>query len=147
MAVRSEPKCDDEAAVNGNGNAGPPDAPEAAARRRTPWGTAWPDDIQVVFDKDPAAHNVFEVLLYQGLHAMLLHRLAHWLYSREVPFLPRLISQFGRVITGGIEIHPGAKIGRRFFIDHGAGIVIGETSEIGDDVMLYHQVTLGATGC
>lgn len=153
MAVRSEPKYEDEAAVNGgNGSARPPDAPEATKapeappRRRTPWGTAWPDDIQVVFDKDPAAHNVFEVLLYQGLHAVLLHRLAHWLYMREVPFLPRLISQFGRVITGGIEIHPGATIGRRFFIDHGSGIVIGETAEVGDDVMLYHQVTLGATG-
>lgn len=115
------------------------------SRRRFLW---WPlpEDIQVIFDKDPAAHNLAEVLLYQGLHAILLHRIAHRLYVRSIPFLPRLISQFGRIITGGIEIHPGAKIGQRFFIDHGTGIVIGETAEIGDDVMLYHQVTLGATG-
>ncbi len=105
-----------------------------------------PEDICVVFDKDPAAKNLAEVLLYQGLHALLLHRVAHRLYLRGVPFLPRLISQFGRFITAGIEIHPGARIGKRFFIDHGTGIVIGETTEIGDDVMLYHQVTLGATG-
>jgi len=105
-----------------------------------------PDDIQVIFDKDPAARNILEVLLYQGLHAVFLHRLAHALYVRGVPFFPRLISQVARLITGGIEIHPGAKIGRRFFIDHGSGVVIGETTEIGDDVMLYHQVTLGATG-
>jgi serine O-acetyltransferase len=105
-----------------------------------------PEDICVVFDKDPAAKNLAEVLLYQGLHAILLHRIAHRLYERGVPFLPRLISQFGRFVTAGIEIHPGARIGKRFFIDHGTGIVIGETTEIGDDVMLYHQVTLGATG-
>ncbi|MCL4543066.1 MAG: serine O-acetyltransferase [Chloroflexi bacterium] len=113
--------------------------------RRCLWWTL-PEDVQVVFEKDPAARNVAEVLLYQGLHAIFLHRIAHRLYLRGVPFLPRLISQFARIITGGIEIHPGAKIGRRFFIDHGTGIVIGETAEIGDDVMLYHQVTLGATG-
>jgi serine O-acetyltransferase len=71
---------------------------------------------------------------------------AHYLYDRSVPFAPRLISQVARVLTGGIEIHPGATIGRRFFIDHGSGVVIGETAEIGDNVMLYHQVTLGATG-
>ena len=109
-------------------------------------GFHWPDDIQVVFDKDPAAKNVLEVLLYQGVHAVLLHRLAHRLYVAGVPVMPRLISQLGRLLTGGIEIHPGATIGRRFFIDHGSGVVIGETTEIGDDVMLYHQVTLGATG-
>ena len=86
------------------------------------------------------------MLTYQGLHAILLHRLAHALYVRRVPFLPRLISQFARFVTAGIEIHPGAQIGRRFFIDHGAGVVIGETAKIGDNVMLYHQVTLGATG-
>lgn len=107
---------------------------------------AWPESIRVVFDKDPAATNLLEVLLYQGLHAIFLHRIAHWLYKRNVPIIPRLISQFSRVITGGIEIHPGAKIGSRFFIDHGSGVVIGETTEIGDDVMLYHQVTLGASG-
>jgi len=105
-----------------------------------------PEDVCVIFDKDPAAKNLPEVLLYQGLHAIVLHRIAHRLYERRVPFLPRLISQFGRFITAGIEIHPGARIGQRFFIDHGTGIVIGETTEIGDDVMLYHQVTLGATG-
>ncbi len=110
------------------------------------WRRAWPSDIQVVFDKDPAARNIGEVMLYQGLHAILLHRLAHSLYTRRIPIIPRLISQFARVITGGIEVHPGAKIGRRFFIDHGSGVVIGATAEIGDDVMLYHQVTLGATG-
>jgi serine O-acetyltransferase len=111
-------------------------------RRRT----RWPDDIDVIFEKDPAARNIVEVLTYQGLHALLLHRLAHRLYRAGVPVAPRLISQIGRIITGGIEIHPGARIGRRFFIDHGAGVVIGETTEIGDNVMLYHQVTLGATG-
>jgi len=118
-----------------------PPAP-ASPRART----RWPDDIDVIFEKDPAARNIFEVLTYQGLHALLLHRLAHRLYQARVPFVPRLISQVARVITGGIEIHPGARIGKRFFIDHGAGVVIGETAEIGDNVMLYHQVTLGATG-
>lgn len=117
-------------------------APVAVPRKRT----RWPDDIDVIFEKDPAACNVFEVLTYQGLHAVLLHRLAHALYIRNVPFVPRLISQIARLITAGIEIHPGARIGRRFFIDHGTGVVIGETTEIGDNVMLYHQVTLGATG-
>ncbi len=115
---------------------------EVAPRIRT----RWPDDIDVIFEKDPAARNIFEVLTYQGLHALLLHRLAHRLYLAHIPFVPRLISQIARVITGGIEIHPGARIGKRFFIDHGAGVVIGETAEIGDNVMLYHQVTLGATG-
>lgn len=118
------------------------EAPAAIPRKRT----RWPDDIDVIFEKDPAACTIFEVLTYQGLHAVLLHRFAHALYTRHVPFLPRLISQFARLVTGGIEIHPGACIGRRFFIDHGTGVVIGETAEIGDNVMLYHQVTLGATG-
>lgn len=108
--------------------------------------TIWPDDIDVIFEKDPAARNIFEVFTYQGLHALLWHRLAHALYRAGVPFVPRLISQFARVFTGGIEIHPGARIGKRFFIDHGTGVVIGETAEIGENVMLYHQVTLGATG-
>jgi serine O-acetyltransferase len=122
-----------------------PAAPQQISplRRRR---TIWPDDIDVIFEKDPAARNILEVLTYQGLHAILLHRLAHALYVRRVPFLPRLISQVARFITAGIEIHPGARIGRRFFIDHGAGVVIGETTIIGDNVMLYHQVTLGATG-
>jgi serine O-acetyltransferase len=106
----------------------------------------WPDAIDVIFEKDPAACNIFEALMYQGLHAIVLHRVAHALYRAHIPILPRLISQIGRLVTGGIEIHPGAKIGKRFFIDHGSGVVIGETAEIGDNVMLYHQVTLGATG-
>ncbi len=113
-----------------------------APRKRT----RWPDAIDVVFEKDPAACNIFEVLTYQGLHAIFFHRIAHALYTWGVPFLPRLISQFARLVTAGIEIHPGARIGKRFFIDHGTGVVIGETAEIGDNVMLYHQVTLGATG-
>lgn len=104
------------------------------------------EDIAVIFEKDPAAKSIFEVLLYPGLHALWAYRVAHALRLRGVPFLPRLISQVARVLTGGIEIHPGASIGRRFFIDHGSGVVIGETAEIGDNVMLYHQVTLGATG-
>jgi serine O-acetyltransferase len=119
-----------------------PPLPSAGEYRRT----RWPDDIDVIFEKDPAARNIFEVLTYQGLHAILWHRLAHTLYVKGIPFFPRLISQVARVLTGGIEIHPGASIGRRFFIDHGTGVVIGETAEIGDNVMLYHQVTLGATG-
>jgi serine O-acetyltransferase len=145
MAVKTEASCEDGSKDSGRKDYGTNPVGQPI-RHRTPWGTTWPEDIQVVFDKDPAAHNVLEVLLYQGLHAVLLHRLAHWLHIRGIPFLPRLISQLGRILTGGIEINPGAKIGRRFFIDHGSGIVIGETAEIGDDVMLYHQVTLGATG-
>ncbi len=117
-------------------------APSKTPRRRT----LWPDAIDVIFEKDPACRSVFEAILYQGLWAILFHRAAHTLYKAHVPFIPRLISQFARIATGGIEIHPGAQIGKRFFIDHGAGIVIGETAVIGDNVMLYHQVTLGATG-
>jgi serine O-acetyltransferase len=132
-----------EGGASSNGELGTR-APAVVPRMRS--GIGWPDDIQVIVDKDPAAKNIFEVLLYQSLHAVLLHRLAHRIYVAGVPVLPRLISQIGRLLTGGIEIHPGAKIGRRFFIDHGSGVVIGETAEIGDDVMLYHQVTLGATG-
>ena len=104
------------------------------------------EDIAVVFAKDPAATSVWEVLLYPHLHALWLHRLAHCSYLKGRRFVPRLIALFARFITSGIDIHPGATIGRRFFIDHGSGVVIGETAEIGDDVMLYHQVTLGATG-
>ncbi len=106
----------------------------------------WPDFIQVVLDKDPAASNVLEVLMYPSVHALFLHRIAHWLLTHRVPVVPRLISFSARLLTGGIEIHPGAVIGKRFFIDHGSGVVVGATSEIGDDVMLYHQVTIGATG-
>jgi serine O-acetyltransferase len=96
--------------------------------------------------RDPAARSRLEILLlYPGVHAILLHRLAHWLYGWRLYFFARLISQLSRHLTG-IEIHPGAKIGRRLVIDHGMGIVIGETAEIGDDVLLYHGVTLGGTG-
>nr|BBH92490.1 hypothetical protein KTA_06890 [Thermogemmatispora argillosa] len=117
-------------------------APTSPPRKRT----RWPDAIDVIFEKDPACNNIFEALLYQGLWAIFFHRIAHFLYNLHIPVIPRLISQFARLVTGGIEIHPGAKIGKRFFIDHGAGVVIGETAEIGNNVMLYHQVTLGATG-
>ncbi|NQU16800.1 MAG: serine O-acetyltransferase [Candidatus Saganbacteria bacterium] len=102
-------------------------------------------DIKVIFERDPAAANIFEVLLYQGLWAIWLHRLAHLLYRLHIPVIPRLISQIARLLTL-IEIHPGAKIGRGCFIDHGNGIVIGETAEIGENVTIYQQVTLGGTG-
>jgi len=104
------------------------------------------EEINTIFEKDPAAKSVVEVLLcYPGFHAIVMHRIAHFLYKRRVPLIPRLISQISRLLTG-IEIHPGAKIGRRFFIDHGMGVVIGETAEIGDDVLIYQNATLGGTG-
>lgn len=104
------------------------------------------EDIEVVFEQDPAARSYMEVILtYSGLHAIWAHRIAHVLYKRKFFFLARAISQMGRFFTG-IEIHPGATIGRRFFIDHGMGVVIGETCEIGDDVTIYQGVTLGGTG-
>ena len=104
------------------------------------------EQIDTVFLKDPAAKSVLEIFLcYPGFHATLLHRLAHKMYRSGVPLIPRVISQFSRFLTG-IEIHPGASIGRRFFIDHGSGVVIGETTEIGDDCLLYQGVTLGGTG-
>ncbi|MFC4620221.1 serine O-acetyltransferase [Camelliibacillus cellulosilyticus] len=104
------------------------------------------EDIKVVFDQDPAARNAFEIILtYSGLHAIWSHRVAHWFYRKKWRFIARAISQISRFFTG-IEIHPGAKIGRRFFIDHGMGVVIGETCEIGDDVTIYQGVTLGGTG-
>lgn len=104
------------------------------------------EQVQTVFREDPAAKSALEILTcYPGVHAILLHRLSHRLYRAGLPLIPRLISQFGRWLTG-IEIHPGARIGRRFFIDHGMGVVIGETTEIGDDVLLYQGVTLGGTG-
>ncbi|EFO81170.1 serine O-acetyltransferase [Oscillochloris trichoides DG-6] len=103
------------------------------------------DDVRAIFRNDPAARNLAEVLLYPGLHAILFHRLAHALWKRRIPFLPRFISQLARFWTG-IEIHPGARIGHGFFIDHGMGVVIGETTEIGHNVMLYQGVTLGGTG-
>ncbi len=103
------------------------------------------EDIKVVFERDPAARNIIEVLLcYPGLHAIWFHRIAHWLWTHNCRLLARIISHISRWLTG-IEIHPGAKIGRRFFIDHGMGVVIGETTEIGNDVTIYHQVTLGGT--
>lgn len=103
-------------------------------------------DINVIFERDPAAKSVLEVVLcYPGLHAIWLHRIAHWFYKRGWIVLPRLIQTFSRFLTG-IEIHPGAKIGEGFFIDHGMGTVIGETAEIGENVTLYQGVTLGGTG-
>jgi serine O-acetyltransferase len=103
------------------------------------------EDIQSVFHRDPAARNAFEVLTcYPGLHAIWFHRLSHWLWVKDFKWLARMSSNLARWLTG-IEIHPGARIGRRFFIDHGMGIVIGETAEIGNDVTLYHGVTLGGT--
>ena len=103
------------------------------------------EDIGSVFHRDPAARNTLEVVLnYPGLHAVLFHRLAHWLWNHRLKQVARLLSTFSRWFTG-IEIHPGARIGHRFFIDHGMGVVIGETAEIGDDVTLYHGVTLGGT--
>lgn len=103
-------------------------------------------DIRAVFDNDPAARSVFEVVFtYSGLHAIWAHRLAHWLFRRKWFTIARIISQISRFMTG-IEIHPGARIGKRLFIDHGMGVVIGETCEIGDDVVLYQGVTLGGTG-
>ncbi len=103
------------------------------------------EDIQTVFARDPAARNTLEVLTtYPGIHALIMHRMAHELWKNEYKGSARLLSSFSRFATG-IEIHPGAKIGKRFFIDHGMGVVIGETAEIGDDVTLYHGVTLGGT--
>ncbi|PMQ01581.1 MAG: serine O-acetyltransferase [Dictyoglomus sp. NZ13-RE01] len=103
-------------------------------------------DYKAVFEKDPAARNFLEVILcYPGFHAILLHRVAHFLWKLKIPVIPRLISHVNRFLTG-IEIHPGAKIGKGFFIDHGMGVVIGETTEIGDNVLIYQGVTLGGTG-
>lgn len=103
-------------------------------------------DIDAIFDRDPAADNLLEVILaYSGLHALLFHRFSHWLYTKNLRTIPRLISQLSRFLTG-IEIHPGAEIGCGFFIDHGMGVVIGETSVIGNNVTLFQGVTLGGTG-
>ena len=103
------------------------------------------EDVKTVFQKDPAARSWIEVVLcYPGLHAIWSHRFAHYLWKHKFYFIARLLSHITRFFTG-IEIHPGAKIGRRFFIDHGMGIVIGETTEIGDDVLLYKGVVLGGT--
>ncbi len=103
-------------------------------------------DAKNIQQKDPAARNIFEViLLYPGFHALFFHRIAHFFYNIKLFFIARLISQLTRFFTG-IEIHPGATIGKRLMIDHGMGIVIGETAVIGDDCVIYHQVTLGGTG-
>ncbi len=103
-------------------------------------------DFRIIFDRDPAARNWLEVLFcYPGLQAILLHRIAHRIYDLKIPFFPRLISHIGRFLTG-VEIHPGAKIGTGVFIDHGMGVVIGETAEVGDYSLIYQGVTLGGTG-
>lgn len=108
--------------------------------------TVFAEEIQTIQKRDPAARSVIEVvLLYQGLHALIYNRIAHFFYERGRFFIARFISQVARSMTG-IEIHPGARIGKRFFIDHGMGVVIGETAIIGDDVLLYQGVTLGGTG-
>ncbi len=103
------------------------------------------EDLKVVFERDPAVRNVFEIIFcYPGFHAVYFYRISHWLWSKRLKFLARFVSHIGRLLTG-IEIHPGAIIGRGFFIDHGMGVVIGETAEIGDNCTLYHGVTLGGT--
>ena len=103
------------------------------------------EDIRAVFDRDPAARSFWEVLTcYPGIHALIMHRIAHWLWGHRLRWLGRFTAHIARFLTG-IEIHPGATIGRRFFIDHGMGVVIGETALIGNDVTLYHGVTLGGT--
>lgn len=110
------------------------------------WFRAMKEDVAAVFNNDPAARSAFEVIFtYSGLHALWSHRIAHWLFVKRMFTIARIISQTSRFFTG-IEIHPGAKIGKRFFIDHGMGVVIGETCEIGDDVILYQGVTLGGSG-
>ena len=111
-----------------------------------PWLTTLRADFQIIFDRDPAANNWLEVLIcYPGVHALALHRVANWLWQGRVPLLPRFISHLGRFLTG-IEIHPGATIGKGVFIDHGMGVVIGETAIIGDYCLIYQNVTLGGTG-
>jgi serine O-acetyltransferase len=103
-------------------------------------------DFRIIFERDPAARNWLEVIFcYPGFHALCFHRLAHWLHIRKVGFIPRLISHLGRFLTG-IEIHPGAEIGKGVFIDHGMGVVIGETAIVGDYALIYQGVTLGGTG-
>lgn len=104
------------------------------------------EDLKAIFERDPAAKSILEVIFcYPGFHAILMHRIAHGFYKLNLIFIARVISQINRFLTG-IEIHPGAKIGKGFFIDHGMGVVIGETAEIGDNVTLYQGVTLGGTG-
>lgn len=120
------------------------DLPAMVAPARPGWFALVREDLRSVFGRDPAARTSFEVLtLYPGMHAVMAQRFAHVLWRRGWRYLPRFISFAARALTN-IDIHPGAQIGRRFFIDHGAGVVIGETAEIGDDVTLYHGVTLGS---
>ncbi|MGK7930363.1 MAG: serine O-acetyltransferase [Microcystaceae cyanobacterium] len=117
--------------------------PKAAWKRLL---TTLKSDFQIIFERDPAAGHWLEVLCcYPGLHAVVLHRLAHWLHSHHLPLIPRLISHFARLMTG-IEIHPGAILGQGVFIDHGMGVVIGETAIVGDYCLIYQNVTLGGTG-
>ena len=106
---------------------------------------SYKDEIQSIKDRDPAATSTLEILTYSGLHAVAMHRVAHWLYIRDFKVTARIISQTARFFTG-IEIHPGAKIGKGLLIDHGSGVVIGETAEIGDNCLLYQGCTLGGTG-
>ncbi|GIW34710.1 serine O-acetyltransferase [Meiothermus sp.] len=104
------------------------------------------EDVQAVLERDPAARGALEAILFSpGMHALWMHRLNHWLWRANFKFLARVLAHLTRMLTG-VEIHPGARIGRRVVIDHGMGIVIGETAEVGDDVMIYHGVTLGGTG-
>lgn len=122
-----------------------PERPPLAWSRLRRWRDLLREDIQTIYTKDPAARSLFEVLTcYPGLQASWLHRLAHGLWLRRHQTLARMLSHLNRLVTG-IEIHPGARIGRRFFIDHGAGVVIGETAEVGDDVLMYAGVVLGGT--
>lgn len=142
--------------VNGRVNGAPRAWPSAssgsfwAAVPRSRWPRVLKtvrEDLAAAYERDPALHGsrVAELVLYPGLWALWMHRLARRLWTHRVPWLPRLISQVARLLTG-IEIHPGARIGRRCFIDHGMGVVIGETAEVGDDVTIFHGVTLGARG-
>ncbi|MEM7759339.1 MAG: serine O-acetyltransferase [Cyanobacteria bacterium P01_G01_bin.67] len=111
----------------------------------TSWSAIW-TDFKIIFDRDPAANNWLEVLIcYPGVHALILHRIASWLWHNQVPLVPRILSHLGRFLTG-IEIHPGATIGKGVFIDHGMGVVIGETTIVGDYCLIYQNVTLGGTG-
>ncbi|MGD1917512.1 MAG: serine O-acetyltransferase [Pleurocapsa sp.] len=111
-----------------------------------PWLTAIWTDFRIIFDRDPAANNWLEILIcYPGIHALALHRVANWLWHYRVPLLPRFLSHLSRFLTG-IEIHPGATIGKGVFIDHGMGVVIGETAIVGDYCLIYQNVTLGGTG-
>jgi serine O-acetyltransferase len=124
--------------------------PEVSHRRDTSsfshYWQAVKADFQIIFERDPAARSWLEILLcYPGFHALMFHRFAHWLHHRKIPFFPRWFSHLGRFLTG-IEIHPGATIGQGVFIDHGMGVVIGETAIVGDYCLIYQNVTLGGTG-